>query len=524
MALVNLRVGQLNLQGSAGMPIPEKRGLTSPEDEQQRQRPKKAETLRRVPFAAGLSTPAPSTPAPSSSAPSATSAALASASICDTELCKLSPEEMYERVHQPIKNMLSVCTGTGSNKLNKAEVNTINSYGQDVLAIAGLMDLPTLQHQAAQIELLKSAPREAVGAASGASATATKPSFSDMVRSRNVQMPIPAPRGPVLAVYPAEANDKLKTAEDTKAELKRAVNPVSIQVQVDGLRKVGNAGVVIQTTSQESARRFREAIPPTLRVTEPKQRTLLVAVGTISGDPDPKEMLATLHEQNLREDSCWPLERLQKEAKVAFKKSRRGSGTTTVVLECLMLIDKGRIYYDWDVAAVHDFVSVTCCNKCQLYGHPEKYCRAAEVVSGKCGGSGHKSAECSAKEQRCATCYKFGKKDAATHTTGARQCSARIYAEERRTPRAVSGARTRRCSGTRAVLAVRAHPPARHVVDGGRLRPQPRGDAGGPPPPVHGPLHSVPYWGHRHLSGVGVLQVRRLIIAASAIWTPSFKF
>ncbi|KAL0809247.1 hypothetical protein ABMA28_011466 [Loxostege sticticalis] len=419
------------------MPIPEKRGLTSPEDEQQRQRPKMVETLRRVPFAAGLSTPAPSTPAPSSSAPSATSAALASASICDTELCKLSPD-MYERVHQLIKNILSVCTGTGSNKLNKAEINTINSYGQDVLAIAGLMDLrmleaqaalrlrkATLQHQAAQIELLKSAPRKAVGAASGDSATATRPSFSDMVRSRNVQKPIPAPRGPVLAVYPAESNEKLKTAEDTKAELKRAVNPVSIQVQVDGLRKVGNAGVVNQTTSQESARRFREAIRPTLRVTEPKQRTPLVAVGTISGDPNPKKMLATLHEQNLQEDSCWPLERLQKEAKVAFKKSRRGSGTTT------MLIDKGRIYYGWDVAAVHDFVSVTCCNKCQLYGHPEKYCRAAEVVCGRCGGSGHKSAECSAKEQRCATCHKFGEKDAGTHTTGARQCPARVYAEER---------------------------------------------------------------------------------------------
>ncbi|KAL0809256.1 hypothetical protein ABMA28_011475 [Loxostege sticticalis] len=420
------------------VPIPEKRGLSSPDDEQERRRPKMAESLRKASCAAGLLTPAPSTPAPSSSAPSTSSAALAGSYCDDLELSKASPEQLYERVHQLIKNIIGVCTGTGSNKLNKAEVNTINAYGQDVLAIAGVMDLrmleaqaalrlreATLQHQAAQIELLRSAPREAVGAASGAPTTATRPSFSDMVRSRNVQMPIPAPRGPLLAVYPAESNDKLKTAEDTKAELKRAVNPISIQVQVDGLRKVGNAGVVVQTTSQESARRFREAIPPTLRVTEPKQRHPLVALGTISGDPDAKEIIATLHEQNLQEDSCWPLERLQKEAKVAFKKSRRGSGTTT------MLIDRGRIYYGWDVAAVHDFVSVTCCNKCQLYGHPEKYCRSAEVVCGKCGGSGHKSAECSAKEQRCATCHKFGKKDAGTHTTGARQCPARVYAEER---------------------------------------------------------------------------------------------
>ncbi|KAL0809253.1 hypothetical protein ABMA28_011472 [Loxostege sticticalis] len=417
-------------------PVPEKRALTSPEDEQQRQRPKMAELLQRI----GLMTPAPSTPAPSTPAPS-TSAALSTATAdSDSDLCKATPEELYERVHQLIKNIVGVCTGTGSNKLNKAEVNAISAYGQDVLAIAGIMDLrmleaesalrlkeATIQHKTAEIELLKSTTRDAAADGSGAASAASRarPSFSEMVRSRNAKIPIPAPRGPLLAVYPAESNEKLKTAEDTKAELKRAVNPVSINVQVDGLRKVGNAGVVIQTTSQESAKRFREALPSTLRVTEPKQRQPLVSIASISGDPDPKEMLRTLHEQNLQDDSCWPLERLQKEAKVAFKKSRRGSGTTT------MLIDRGRIYYGWDVAAVHDFVSVTCCNKCQLYGHPEKYCRAAEVVCGKCGGSGHKSADCSAKEQRCATCHKFGKKDAATHTTGARQCPARIHAEER---------------------------------------------------------------------------------------------
>lgn len=67
------------------------------------------------------------TPAPSAPAPSTSTAAL-SAADSDTDLSKASPEELFERVHQLIKSIVGVCTGTGSNKLNKAEVNAISGY------------------------------------------------------------------------------------------------------------------------------------------------------------------------------------------------------------------------------------------------------------------------------------------------------------------------------------------------------------------------------------------------------------
>ncbi|GBP88519.1 hypothetical protein EVAR_64963_1 [Eumeta japonica] len=36
-------------------------------------------------------------------------------------------------------------------------------------------------------------------------------------------------------------------------------------------------------------------------------------------------------------------------------------------------------------------LGVTCCRKCQQYGHPEKFCRSKEVCSG-CGLTGHRKA------------------------------------------------------------------------------------------------------------------------------------
>ncbi|GBP77291.1 hypothetical protein EVAR_31723_1 [Eumeta japonica] len=73
--------------------------------------------------------------------------------------------------------------------------------------------------------------------------------------------------GPVLAIYPiAEQLENIKTAENTKQLLKSAIDPASMQVQVTKVRKVGRAGVVIQTTSAESADKIRKAVPPTLRV------------------------------------------------------------------------------------------------------------------------------------------------------------------------------------------------------------------------------------------------------------------
>ncbi|GBP42174.1 hypothetical protein EVAR_25799_1 [Eumeta japonica] len=67
--------------------------------------------------------------------------------------------------------------------------------------------------------------------------------------------------------------------------------------------------------------------------------------------------------------------KLKKNCKLAYKKSRADRGIRTIVLEFTsdlrnLLTGVGRVYVAWEVVEACDFVSVTCCSKCQQYGPP----------------------------------------------------------------------------------------------------------------------------------------------------------
>ncbi|GBP63875.1 hypothetical protein EVAR_39537_1 [Eumeta japonica] len=207
--------------------------------------------------------------------------------------------------------------------------------------------------------------------------------------------------GPVLAFYPvAEQAELIKTAEETKKLLKSAMDPTSMQVEVTKARKVGRAGVVVQTTSAEAAEKIRKAVPPTLRVTEPQS-----VRGSVRRGGRLRAFLRIKHPD-------WTIERLTKSCRVAFKKSRRERATTTVVLECEpelhdVLVSLDRAYIGWEAA------------------------RSSETVCSKCELTGHRAADCKAEVTRCGTCHRFGRREADTHLTAARECPARRFAKER---------------------------------------------------------------------------------------------
>ena len=207
-------------------------------------------------------------------------------------------------------------------------------------------------------------------------------------------------------------------------------------MQVTGVRKVGNAGVVVRTTTQAHADRLKEMAPPSLKVTTPEQRRPLVAVRNLQGDPAFEEVKKGVYEQNLAESGTWTWQEVDSAMKPAFKKSRLQGGRTTVVFSCTPkmreeLIRRGQLYMGWEVINVADYIDATCCRKCQLYGHPERYCRQQEFTCGKCGQLGHKQEECTSAVTCCATCKRFSRPEAANHQTASRDCPARKSAEVR---------------------------------------------------------------------------------------------
>ncbi|PZC70719.1 hypothetical protein B5X24_HaOG215015 [Helicoverpa armigera] len=153
-----------------------------------------------------------------------------------------------------------------------------------------------------------------------------------------------------LAVAPIEKLAGLATA--SSKGIMEAVRSKSSKLNKDEMAAIGmgNAGLLVSTTSPAAAAALKSAVPATLRAAEPAVREPLVALTGLDGAS-------------------------------------------------------------------------------QQYGHPEKYCRAKNMVCGNCGEDGHKASECQSATVSCATCRKFGRPGASSHKTAARVCPARIHAE-----------------------------------------------------------------------------------------------
>ncbi|KAJ2937208.1 hypothetical protein O0L34_g19203 [Tuta absoluta] len=371
-----------------------------------------------------------------------------------TTLAKLSVMQLVNLATTHSHELISIVTNrtkSGSTKLNVQDTQSC-SYGTERL-VAIVTQLSArcsdaqeravrAEGEARRLSDLLRVAEQRIAAASTAQPAQQQPQqtlqqqplYSNALKVGKNREPMKAAGGQVVLFYPKDA-EAIKTAEETKAELQKTVQPGSQGIAIIGVRKVGNSGVAVRTTDEQSAAKLRSAAPPSLKVVEPKQRRPLVALNSLRCDPENDALVHDLHAMNLSGDADWTLERVKEACRVAFKKNRRDGKRTTVVLECKArlrdkLIALGTVYVGWDAVDVTDYIRVTCCNKCQNYGHPAKYCRAKEMVCSKCGETGHKHTECLSETVCCATCKQFKHKDAASHATLAATCPARLHAEQ----------------------------------------------------------------------------------------------
>lgn len=317
-----------------------------------------------------------------------------------------------------------------SSKLNKDEIAAIACHTERLSAI--------ITHLVVRLAAQKTAPVQPAHTPAAMMGPPMAPYAAALKLGKKSQpVPIPPCPGPTVAIYPAEDQKEIiKTAEDTKKVLRSAMDPSSLKVQIHGVRKVGNAGVVIQTTSERAAEKVRKALPATLRAATTVARRPVMSLAGFDINTGYEDMVVKMKDQNFEEDPRWTPESIKSNIKKMYQRTWRTGGRCTWICEVspemrqdLLKLDS--VYIGWDLIEVQDYVGVTCCNRCQQMGHPEKYCRAKTMTCGRCGEDGHKHTECEASAQCCATCKKLKQKGAALHKTNARECPARQHAEER---------------------------------------------------------------------------------------------
>lgn len=418
-----------------------KRALSSPEEVQEAVRRRVTERRRvAAPPIGGILTVEPRA-APAQVPVQACS--IMEETSADQSVAGLDKLQLLDMVYAAIRGIALVTND--SKKMNILDKTTVSGHSQNILAAVAALELrlADAEHQvsatklrAANSELEYSRKLLNLGAAGPAASAATLPpvvpSYANALKLPKGKAPLDlVKQGPAVIFYPVD--ETIKTSEETKKMLQQAVKPGSEGIKIRSVRMVGNSGIVVRTANAEAATKLKEMVPPNLKVAEPKTRQPRVALRYLRANLSDDEIVENLHRANLMDDPSWPLEKVKGSCKVALKKSI--GPKFLVILECSMslretLVGLGTVYIGWDEAEVSDHIRATCCNKCQQYGHPEKYCRSKELVCGKCGDVGHKSAECQAATQCCATCKRFKRKEASTHFTAAINCPARQYAEQ----------------------------------------------------------------------------------------------
>lgn len=148
-----------------------------------------------------------------------------------------------------------------------------------------------------------------------------------------------------------------------------------------------------------------------------------------------EEFLECLYKQNL-EDMGISAAEAKDEVKIRFKTGRRDSDMANWVVEVssrirTVLLEKGRIYIDYNSCRVRDFLAVSRCYRCQGYGHLVKHCKKVKDTCSHCGREGHNFRDCpdDKKDAACAQCL-MAKKDP-RHKVGTLECPIYVRAVER---------------------------------------------------------------------------------------------
>lgn len=262
------------------------------------------------------------------------------------------------------------------------------------------------------------------------------PSFADMVKKGNNNYVTPLNISSV-AIYPSS---KTKSSEETKSLVQKIICPEELKLQVRGLRKTKNGGVIISTETKEDIEKLKNSVQLTnsgLTIDEPFKRNPRVVVIGVPTTLQDKEVFTCLYHQNLSDKlQNYNLESFLGSIKLSHKSGKKEAETCNFIIEVpaairKVLIANERVFVNWSSCPVRDFTLVTRCFKCQQYGHAAKTCREPVCTCSHCGEGGHSIKECpkATEAPKCASCLRF--KKPSSHKTGATDCPAKIMAEKR---------------------------------------------------------------------------------------------
>ena len=202
---------------------------------------------------------------------------------------------------------------------------------------------------------------------------------------------------------------KLKeSAEAVKLILKRNIDPTSMQIGINSMKKLRDGRLVVESRSKEEidmlGKKIEEQCSQLLEVNVPQLRNPNVIIFNVPDDITPENAVDVIttqnQELNLANDSIKP------------KFIMKSKGNTRHLIaevkpETWRKIGLRKLKIGWQICNVEEYVKVNRCYKCSKFNHRAAECRGEETCP-LCA-EGHKLGECKAakKDFKCTNCITY---------------------------------------------------------------------------------------------------------------------
>lgn len=235
------------------------------------------------------------------------------------------------------------------------------------------------------------------------------PTYASKLKAQG-QAPKPRPRErsktpkrrseEVLLVFPKEGETKNSAA--VQKMVTEAVCPSSLKVKVKSVRQIKNGGIKITCDNKEDLGTIKQVVSEKCEKVEsvlPKKRRPRVVIYDVLKDLGPEEVKdALLKQNNILEEE---------DLKFLFRMKARNQENCHWVAEVSphvfsLLNKKRRLYFEWTVLNVKEYIRETRCYNCNLFGHIARVCKNPKTCA-KCAEEGHEHKDCS-KTPKCVNC------------------------------------------------------------------------------------------------------------------------
>lgn len=228
----------------------------------------------------------------------------------------------------------------------------------------------------------------------------------------------------VILVYP---KDKKQEATQTKKMVTKSVCPTKMQAQIKSMRMIRNGGVRIACDGEADLEKVRKSIEESDQVQEkleiqvPKLRNPKVVLYNIPQRMTKDEVKEALAGQNAIFTD--------EEFEILFPMKSKVKDSNHWVVEVnpglfKTLMRKPKVYVDWSVIGLKEFLRETRCYNCNRFGHVAKHCKNQKSCR-NCGGSDHEHKDCT-EGAKCVNCTlaneKYGKNFNTAHAAHDKQC------------------------------------------------------------------------------------------------------